>query len=64
VRQKSEPTLAEVSAEIRNYVERHKGDDLEEVLAYWRHLHRWGWCGKGLFLADIEEAVRIAKGVA
>ena len=61
---KNEPTLPELATEIRNHVQRHPDDDLDAVLAYWRHMHRWGWCGKTATLIEIEQMVRTAKGVA
>lgn len=62
--QKSDPTHAALRLEIRTYVDSHPDDDLDSLLAYWRHMHRWGWCGAGVTLTEVEQMVRDAKGGA
>ena len=58
---KSESTLAEVTAEIRNYVERHPGDSVGEITLYCAQMYRWGWFGKVVTLDEVKAAVRAAK---
>lgn len=61
---KSNPTHSELRAEIRGFIARHPGDSLEATIQYWRNMHGWGWCGKHVTLAEIEQMVREFKAGA